>query len=718
MAERKHPDAVTRSGLLGGAIQALLDASSESMILLDLSGTILAINEIAALRLGGAPAATLVGRCISDFYAPEVWSLRALKRSELITSKQPVVYESARDGRLYIVTGHPVLGEDGEVVQIAIFGRDVTEQRRQEQSLVESEARYRDIYEGSPMGIVQISLDGTRGLIANKAMQRMLGYDSYEEAQALVKDVARDVYADPTERERLLQTLADSGGVAKDFEARLKRKDGTIVWVSLSVRAVPGADGRVAYVEGFCLDINARKEAEATLQATVEALRLAVEEKTEYRRNLETVFHGLPDALVLVDENMRIMEMNRPFRRLCELGYRTSAQFLAKPGDTLPCPCRDQLRRTLESNSPFRGVRVKCLRGEAYRTLLLDSIPVARGASGFAGALLMVKDVSRLDHLERRLSERTHYQGMIGRSDKIQEVYSILEKLTGVETTVLVTGESGTGKELVAEALHYGGSRSSGPLIKVNCTALSESLLESELFGHVRGAFTGAIQERIGCFQAADNGTILLDEIGDISPRLQLNLLRVIESKEFQRVGDTRTYRANVRIVTATNADLMLKVRQGTFREDLYYRLKVVTINLPPLRSRKEDLPMLVDHFLEIFAKGLGKGVDGVTDETLEIFMRHDWPGNIRELRHAVEHACILCRGGLIGPEHLPREVFSGLSEKRPMGDRSRGSERERVLEALTQAEGNRARAARLLGISRQTLYRRLGQWGLEQKKG
>jgi len=296
-----------------------------------------------------------------------------------------------------------------------------------------------------------------------------------------------------------------------------------------------------------------------------------------------------------------------------------------------------------------------------------------------------------------------------------------------VESTVLITGESGTGKELVAEALHFGGARSKGPLIKVNCSALSESLLESEIFGHTRGAFTGAIRDKIGRFEAAENGTIFLDEIGDISPRIQLNLLRVMERKEFERVGDSRTRKANVRVLAATNVDLLEKIRQGLFREDLYYRLKVMVIHLPPLRQRTEDIPLLTAHFISHFQASFGKNITKCSDEVMRLFMTYPWPGNVRELKHSLEHACILCPGGEITTAHLPADLLTSLPAGllRPLSPRpgpaasaparpgSRGLSPDDITQALAQAGNNRAKAARLLGIDRRTLYRNMDRHGL-----
>ncbi|KAF0234207.1 MAG: fis family transcriptional, partial [Desulfovibrionaceae bacterium] len=368
----------------------------------------------------------------------------------------------------------------------------------------------------------------------------------------------------------------------------------------------------------------------------------------------------------------------------------------------------------------------ECKGNRPGQTVVINSSPLLDPENNFVGAVLVIRDITRLADLEKRLTDLHGHRGLIGKSKVMRSIYAVLDQLSEVESTVLVTGESGTGKELVAEALHYGGPRAKGPLIKVNCSALSESLLESELFGHVRGAFTGAIRDKVGRFEAAEGGTIFLDEIGDISPRIQLNLLRVLERKEYERVGDSKTRRANVRVIAATNADMQDKIRQGLFREDLYYRLKVMVIHLPPLRERTEDIPLLCEHFLGLFRASFGKHIAKVGEEVMRIFMTYRWPGNVRELRYALEHACILCPGGEIQTMHLPHELANGPSPHEsqeqpahralsPRGHIQQGGlTREDLLDALERSANNRAKAARLLGVDRRTLYRNMEKHGVQ----
>jgi two-component system, NtrC family, response regulator HydG len=277
---------------------------------------------------------------------------------------------------------------------------------------------------------------------------------------------------------------------------------------------------------------------------------------------------------------------------------------------------------------------------------------------------------------------------------------------------VLITGESGTGKELVAEALHHCGMRRQGPLVKVNCAALPDSLLESELFGHVKGAFTGAAMARVGRFQRADGGTLLLDEIGDVSPRLQLALLRVLQDGQVERLGDSRPIHVDVRVVASTNRNLAQRVARGEFREDLFYRLKVAEIALPPLRERREDIPLLIEHVVERLNRKLRREIRGVAPEVERVCLEHAWPGNVRELEHALEHAFIRCREDVVRVEHLPDEV-ARVAPFGAGGSLDEGNA-DAIRRALKTSGGNKAKAARLLGIDRKTLYRKLTRYGLE----
>jgi two-component system NtrC family response regulator len=301
----------------------------------------------------------------------------------------------------------------------------------------------------------------------------------------------------------------------------------------------------------------------------------------------------------------------------------------------------------------------------------------------------------------------------------MQEVLSVVHRVAASTATVLIHGESGTGKELLAQAIHYQGPRSAKPLIKVNCTALPEALLESELFGHVRGAFTGAVADRAGRFEAANGGTILLDEIGEISPAVQAKLLRVLQEREFERVGASRTLKVDVRVIAATNRDLEAAVREQRFREDLYYRLNVVSVTVPPLRDRREDILPLLDHFLRKYAEANGKTIRGLTREARDALLKFDYPGNIRELENLVERAVVLTRNEVIDLEDLPVALQEAAPAAPPATPGSlpaelEALERRMIEDALARADGVQTRAAEILGIGERALRYKMKKLGLK----
>ncbi len=319
--------------------------------------------------------------------------------------------------------------------------------------------------------------------------------------------------------------------------------------------------------------------------------------------------------------------------------------------------------------------------------------------------------------LREALRERQHLDGIVGESGAMQEVFSLVRRVAASDATVLIRGESGTGKELIARAIHEASARAAGPLVTVNCAALPETLLESELFGHEKGAFTGAHVARRGRFEAAHGGSLFLDEIGDLPLHLQVKLLRVLQAREIERLGSTRPIAVDVRLLAATHRDLEAEVRAGRFREDLYYRLNVVTIVVPPLRDRRADIPLLLDHFLARFARDNGKTIRGLTREARDALLRYDYPGNVRELENLVERAVVLTRDDVVGLADLPFGARDGDAD----GGAAAGTltaatealERRLIREALAGAGGVQTRAAEALGISERVLRYKLRKYGL-----
>ena len=321
--------------------------------------------------------------------------------------------------------------------------------------------------------------------------------------------------------------------------------------------------------------------------------------------------------------------------------------------------------------------------------------------------------------MTEELRARYSFENVIGKNEKMQEIYRILPEIAKTNATVLVEGESGTGKELIAHSIHQFSLREDKPFIRVNCAALAESLLESELFGHVKGAFTGAITHKLGRFELADGGTLFLDEIGEISLSTQVKLLRVVQEGEFEKVGDSRRIKVDVRIIAATNKDLKKAVETKEFRQDLYYRLRVVPLFLPPLRERKDDIPLLVNHFLSRFNKEMGKKVTRVSPESMEILMGYDYPGNIRELENIIEHVMVFCRGDTLQAEHLQKDIQPArpdvIGKAIEKEDPLQAMEQELILKVLNNTSWNYKKTAEKLKISRTTLWRKMKEYALDK---
>ena len=435
------------------------------------------------------------------------------------------------------------------------------------------------------------------------------------------------------------------------------------------------------------------------------------EEKETYRLNLEAIFRSLEEGIISVDRDLNIIYLNPAIENTCGFsGEDTGKPFRIFKKNSCN-KCIEILEETIIRKQPVKIDRFECDRNNSSKKVFsINSVPLIDEKGLFSGAVLVLRDKTHIDVLEKELKERRSFYNIIGKSKEIQKIYDLIEILSEVQSTVLITGESGTGKELVAEALHYKGIRSNKPLVKLNCTALSESLLESELFGHVKGAFTGALKDKIGRFQKADGGTIFLDEIGNISSNMQLHLLRVLQEREFEQVGGNETIKVDVRVIAATNEDLREKVRTCRFREDLYYRLKVVEIKLPPLRERIEDILLLSEFFIQKLNKNFNRNITGISSGVQRIFLEYSWPGNIRELEHTVEHAFVLCRNSVITVDDLPcdlREPFF-----LPASDKIE-NEKEIIISALERFRWNKTDTARYLGMSRQTIYRKIKEYNI-----
>lgn len=436
--------------------------------------------------------------------------------------------------------------------------------------------------------------------------------------------------------------------------------------------------------------------------------RRVTRENERFRSDLEAIFTSVQDAVISVDRDLRVLNFNCSAATICGLdGAATGTSYHDL---SLRCDrkCRGALETAIHTRKPVQTRYFRCGGGAGEQYVSVSVTPRRVTERQVDGAVIVVRDESSLYRLEKKQVPRNSMCGMVGRSAPMQMLYSMIERLAAVPSTVLIRGENGTGKELVAAALHANGGRQERPFVKVNCAALTESLLESELFGHVRGAFTGALRDKAGLFEKADSGTLFLDEIGEISPQMQVKLLRVLQERELVRVGGTTPVKVDVRIIAATNRDLGRDVEEGRFRQDLYYRLKVVELVVAPLRERPEDLPLLVEHFVGKLNAKLARSITSVSDEAQRLLAGYPWPGNVRELEHALEHAFIMCPTRMILPEHLP-VVFQAAA-----AGADEATMRERIVDALARHDGNKSRAARALNIDRKTLYRKMREYAID----
>ena len=442
------------------------------------------------------------------------------------------------------------------------------------------------------------------------------------------------------------------------------------------------------------------------------------------RDHLERLLDSLDEGIIVHDEFRRLYLFNRAAERITG---RTRDEVLGRDCHEVFKPdglCGQQCPSCRGVGLPTEPCEYSTTYtrpdGEARRVRMTVT-PVVLNDAGARGVIATFRDDTEVDQLRWRLKTRRSFHGMVGVSEAMQDVFETIRQAATADYPVLVSGESGTGKELVANAIHNESRRQGGPFVPVSCGALPETILESELFGHVRGAFTGAIRDKKGRFELAVGGTLFLDEVGELSPPMQVKLLRVLQEKRFEKVGGEKTVQVDVRIIAATNRDLRTMVQAGTFREDLFYRLAVVPIRLPPLRDRHEDIPFLVEQVLANIREEYGKAIGTVADDAMDRLMAHAWPGNVRELINSLQFASVRCTGDTVLLAHLPPEVRQAAGEApvvraspgataagddEPLLRRSCKLDRATVEAALRRAGGNKVRAARLLGVGRATLYR------------
>ena len=449
---------------------------------------------------------------------------------------------------------------------------------------------------------------------------------------------------------------------------------------------------------------------------------------------LTKVVDAMCDGVFTVDTNARFVAWSHGAERIT--GY-SEAQVIGQPCQLLEGPnCKgfgkigellrsqDQLGHGIchqECKIRTESGREVHIHG-SLRLVFNDDGQVAGAVGSFTDVTSFLQANEKIALLEEQNRQRDTFALLVGKSDAMQEVFRRLRLAAQSDVTVVLTGESGTGKELAARSIHSLSERKKQPFLAVNCSAIPETLLESELFGHVKGAFTGAVRDKEGLFQAASGGTLFLDEIGDISPLIQLKLLRVIQEREVYRVGDERAIPVDVRLVTATNKNLKYLVAQGEFREDFYYRIHVFAIHMPPVRQRREDIPLLADHYVKHFSAQLGRAVSGITRDAMQKLMDYPWPGNVRELKNAIEHAFVTLSGERVTLWDLPVEIRTAAAHQTELVSLAgpgqltpeQMDERRRIEDALKQTNGRKGEAASLLGYSRVTLWKKMRKYELE----
>ena len=431
----------------------------------------------------------------------------------------------------------------------------------------------------------------------------------------------------------------------------------------------------------------------------------------------EAIFSSLNEGVFCVDENWRISFFNEA---AAEITGVPREEALGRPCHEVfrsnICKKACALRYTIDHGTPIASMSIEITNQKGKKVPVSISTAILKNKQGmFIGGVETIRDLSLLEQLRKELDAKHTFEDILSKSPKMHHVFELIPTIAESESTVLITGESGTGKSLIAQAIHNQSPRADNPFVTVNCGAIPETLLESELFGYKAGAFTDARRSKAGRFSLAEGGTIFLDEIGDVSPSIQSKLLRVLQDKVFEPLGGVQSIKADVRIITATNMNLRELVEEGRFRTDLYYRINVFRLELPPLRERMEDIPLLVNHFVAKFSALKGKEISGVTPNALAILMKHDYPGNVRELENIIEHAFVLCPGGMIQAHHLPGELQPRTST--PQGetlDLLGEYEKELILNALRRNQWNRLKTAQELGIHKTTLFRKVRKLGIE----
>ena len=557
-------------------------------------------------------------------------------------------------------------------------------------------------------GVMVLDNEG-RVVAFSEGAERITGYAS----SAVIGEKCSEIFRSDRCGEACPADKTVASGIAlSNCRCNILTRNDTEIEISLNTSPLKGAAGDTVGVVVVFRNLNEMVE---MMDQLTELSREMIREK----ERSEAIVNSIADGVITVSKDLHITSFNRSAEEVT--GF-AAHEVIGKPCRSIfrsrACEEGCPVRETIRTGDPAAGVEVEILTRDGSRIPVSMNTALLRDEKGdVTGAVESFRDLSRVRKLTEELRGKYSFRSIIGRSPEMQQVFGLIRSVASTNVTVLIEGDTGTGKELVARAIHYESPRSDKRFVAVNCAALPETLLESELFGHVKGAFTGATSDRKGRFDMADGGTLFLDEIAEIGYETQAKLLRVLENKEFESVGDSATRRVDVRLICATNKNLRDLIARGKFREDLYYRINVVTIDLPPLRERPGDIQLLIEHFVDKLSKETGKTITGISPDAMDLLIDYAWPGNVRELENAIGHAFVHSRGGALLPEHLPPDITRGLPHvtTAALGPVGSIDEMEKVLieEALKQTGGNRTRAARKLGLSRSSLWRKMKKYKL-----